>query len=599
MRIALVLVLGFALAAATYGWLEGVGRRGWLPAICRGIAWSCLGLLLVNASCPSRRPALQPLVLLDGSLSMAGVGGRWDEARDTARALGEVVLVGVAPRAGDTLPSGGRSDLRGALEGAAAGGRAIVVVTDGEVTDAADLPADLLGRATVRVFPRAPVPDVSISSVSGAGRLLAGDSLRLEADLSSTAMPAGTAVEVRLRAGGRSLATGTAQIGSTGRARIQLVASTRGLAAGDQMVEITVASAEDREPRNDLRLHRVQLSATPGLVLLASPADWDARALYRALADVTEVPVHGYAQVAGRWLAMDDLRPVAEADVARSARGADLVVLKGDPGPAVEPRRSRGLIMWSSGERGESVLGGDWYVTPGGPSPLAPALLGLPVDSFPPLRNLTPLETDPAAWVALVAQEGRRGPQRPVIVGTQEADGRRRIVVAADGLWRWAFGGGAGEQAYRGLVDASVSWLLSGRDSTGGSIRPARPVVANGRPLTFLWSGVGSAPPQAIVLDGPDGTRRDTLAFDGMGRADLWLSPGTYRWRTADGAGGLVAVETYSEEWMARPVTLRAQEGRSPAEVGRTSAREWLWLFGLCLSGLAGEWLARRRLGLR
>jgi hypothetical protein len=28
-------------------------------------------------------------------------------------------------------------------------------------------------------------------------------------------------------------------------------------------------------------------------------------------------------------------------------------------------------------------------------------------------------------------------------------------------------------------------------------------------------------------------------------------------------------------------------------------ARDWLWLFGLCIAALAGEWLARRRLGLR
>jgi hypothetical protein len=32
---------------------------------------------------------------------------------------------------------------------------------------------------------------------------------------------------------------------------------------------------------------------------------------------------------------------------------------------------------------------------------------------------------------------------------------------------------------------------------------------------------------------------------------------------------------------------------------GRTSARDWLWLFALCVLGLSGEWLSRRRLGLR
>jgi len=29
------------------------------------------------------------------------------------------------------------------------------------------------------------------------------------------------------------------------------------------------------------------------------------------------------------------------------------------------------------------------------------------------------------------------------------------------------------------------------------------------------------------------------------------------------------------------------------------TARDWLWLFGLCILAFSGEWLARRRLGLR
>jgi hypothetical protein len=32
---------------------------------------------------------------------------------------------------------------------------------------------------------------------------------------------------------------------------------------------------------------------------------------------------------------------------------------------------------------------------------------------------------------------------------------------------------------------------------------------------------------------------------------------------------------------------------------GRTVARDWLWLFGLCVLAFAAEWFARRRLGLR
>ena len=44
---------------------------------CRAIAWSALGLLLVNVSCPVAGTPLRPLVLLDASLSMGAAGARW------------------------------------------------------------------------------------------------------------------------------------------------------------------------------------------------------------------------------------------------------------------------------------------------------------------------------------------------------------------------------------------------------------------------------------------------------------------------------------------------------------------------------------------
>jgi hypothetical protein len=79
----------------------------------------------------------------------------------------------------------------------------------------------------------------------------------------------------------------------------------------------------------------------------------------------------------------------------------------------------------------------------------------------------------------------------------------------------------------------------------------------------------------------------------------VWLLPGEYRYRLSGGGGGTVAVEEYSEELLPRPITLRDHEARARTPAGRRAARDWLWLFGLCVLGLAGEWMARRRLGLR
>src|SRR4051794_39170821 len=90
MRIALVLALALGLAAFTYLRLEPTGARGWVPLACRALAWSALGLLLLNVSCPVAVAPGRPLVLLDASLSMGGPGGKWVEARDSALRWGDV-----------------------------------------------------------------------------------------------------------------------------------------------------------------------------------------------------------------------------------------------------------------------------------------------------------------------------------------------------------------------------------------------------------------------------------------------------------------------------------------------------------------------------
>jgi hypothetical protein len=46
-------------------------------------------------------------------------------------------------------------------------------------------------------------------------------------------------------------------------------------------------------------------------------------------------------------------------------------------------------------------------------------------------------------------------------------------------------------------------------------------------------------------------------------------------------------------------VTLTARTARTARPQDRSSARDWLWLFGLAITALSVEWLARRRLGLR
>ena len=100
----LVVLLAAALAAITYLRVERLGRRAWVPLVSRAVAWSAIGLLLLNVSCPVAGRALRPLVLLDGSLSMDAPGGRWREAREAAVRAGQVRTFGDASAGEDSIP---------------------------------------------------------------------------------------------------------------------------------------------------------------------------------------------------------------------------------------------------------------------------------------------------------------------------------------------------------------------------------------------------------------------------------------------------------------------------------------------------------------
>lgn len=526
---------------------------------------------------------------------MIAAGGRWSEARDSARAWGEVRLFGDGPPGTDSLPAFGRSALGPALRAAAASDRRVIVVSDGEVDDINDLPAEALARVEVRSFPRAAVANVAIGRLAGPDRATAGDTIQLDAEVRATSAVRDS-IRVEVRHAGRVLARRSVRLGADGSTTVAFRLTTAGLSGA---VPLTVAlTTTDAEPRDDARLWLLTVTPTPGVVLIASPTDWDARFLFRAVRDVAQLPVRGYEQLeAGRWRSMMSLAPVSDAEVTQAARQADLLILKG-AATLARGSRARGIWRWPSGEGAETVIPGEWYASAPTASPVAGAFIGAPVDSFPPLLQATPIEPLPESWIGVTVQLARRGADRPVHVG-QALGSRREVMTAADGFWRWSFRGGASNQAYRGLVATTISWLLSGADSTAGRARPVRPVVANGRPVLFEWSGAGSPMPVGVTLQSDSATRTDTLRFDGDGHALLWLPPGQYRYALEGGGAGFVAVDTWSEEWTPRPVVLQPRESPVVASAGQTNSRQWLWLFGLAVAGLAVEWVMRRRMGLR
>ena len=407
-------------------------------------------------------------------------------------------------------------------------------MTDGEIEDAGDLPPELLRRASVRLFSRVARSDIALASLSGPARVTAGDSIVLELDIQRARRGASGQPPGRSPGGQRHASrhggcacrpVGPPGFGSPYPPPRSVPARTR---CGWRSPTRTTASRGPTRGSTSSPWRR-----TPGVVLLAAPGDWDSRFLYRTLRDVAQLPVRGFVRLDGeRWRSMEDLSPMSLERVRQASRGADLLILKGDPGSVAQGSAARGIWCWPAGERGAAPIPGDWYLSAPDVSPVAGAFLGMPVDSFPPATQLVPLQPGPADWVGLTAQLGRRGAARPAVIGRQA--GRARVVtVGADGLWRWAFRGGSSEQSYRTWVATTASWLLTGVDTVRGVAAPVRPVVQNGRPLVFEWTGSGPPVATPVVWSGAGAreTRTDTLRFDGAGRAPVRLAPGEYRYR--------------------------------------------------------------------
>jgi len=587
-----------AVAGAAYLYFEGLGARGrWLAAL-RGGTGSLLVLLILDLTCARSGDAGRPIVLLDGSLSMQAVGGAGAAASDSARAWGEVRHFGADPTGPDSAPGFGRSPLAPRLIAAAALERPVVIVTDGAIDDLDAVPKDLLDRASVRILPRATIADLAVLRVLAADRVTLGDTLRLDVTLGRYGTVGDSAV-VEAVVGERVLATRRLRLGPTG-GHLVLPVESRGLGAGDHLIDVRVRGRGDQEPGDDRRSVLVRVANLPGAVILAGPPDWDARQLHATLRDVAALPVKGYARLGtAGWRSMEDQRRVPPEEVARTARGADLLVLKGEVGDAARGARPRGLWRWPSGEGGETELAGDWYAVPShGSSPLAAAWSGVAHEALPPLSPVTPIEPEPGEWVGLNAQLGRRGVERPVIVGRDSA-GIRTVLFAADGFWRWAFRPGGSEEGYRQVMAGVTNWLLAAADTGAGAVRPIRRVVPLGIPIQFEWTGAGAALPRVIVFTGAEAARTDTLQFDGAGRAEVRLAPGRYAYQVQGGGRGVVAVERWSEEFVPRDARLLPHEAPPGAATTRSALRDRNWLYALIVLLLSVEWWLRRRMGLR
>jgi len=572
----------------------------------RIVAVLALLLLLWNPASSRLLPAGdQPLVLLDASLSMSGPSWRaaLDSARRYAGTRAVVWRFGTGVAAFDTTPpTAGASHLGPALEAAAGRAGEVVVVTDGNVDDLAGIPTDLLRRPRVILEPRAAFFDAYVAAVEGPRHVTRTDTIRLRVSYGTAGKRDGgrgtgkgtltTSVE------GRRLATQSVTLPDSGVLTTEITLPASHVPRpGWQVLEVRLDASGDAEPRDNSRLFAVDVSLEPAAVLFASPPDWEPRFLARTLSDVARVPVKVFVETEpGRWRDGATLVPVATADLVRAAAGARLVIATGDPerARAFTTASRNALLLWPTNGRP-----GDWYVERPLVSPFTAPLAGVLWDSLPPATAVgVEVRDSTQATVALTAQLARRGPARPILT-LEQRGGQRIATVTAAGLWRWAFRGGAAEEAYRSVVAAMADWLLGER---GGGTRervvPESFEVPNGLPT--VWRATfDSTRALGVTLRSKDTTRTDTLRFDPAGRAELSLPPGVYRYALIGGPEqGVVVVETFSDEWLPRAPALSAQPGEATERSSAVGLRDRWWLFVIALAALATEWALRRRQGL-
>ena len=630
-----------------YARREPGDRRRFLPAALRALSLALALLLVFDPFVPGIAAGGRgaTLVLLDDSRSMRlpdENGTRWHAALAAVARTGadRVTLLSGGVVDADELagrePTGADSRLLPALRAAIeSGARRVVLISDGGLTDTEEA-ARVVARAgaslRVETVGARPVANAALAAVDAPRSGAAGDTLAVRVDVAALGMEADS-LRVTLEAGGAVLAEAGVMAPGDGRMASADVRMALPAGGADRRLVVTARVARaggggaDDFGADDARPFVIDVQARPrGVVLLSLRSDWEPRFLVPVLERSSGLPVRGYLRTtAGVYLTIGTgssaARRVSEADVRADLERAAVVVLHGVGGAApawVRSRLAHPRLLLLLAPDGESQTlpqpfaallartePGDWYVAEQAPaSPVAPLMAQLSVAELPPLTSLRGAILQPGMWAPLGAQRDRRGSARPIAIAGTTAD-RRWVVATGTGYWRWSLRGGESRRAYGLFWSALAGWLTEDLGTDGGEpIRPEPRVVELGSPIAWVVGGtadslrvriVGAPAPDTVVAVGEDRVAR-------TGR----LEPGTYPFAAQAGElreSGELVVAGYSPE-MVRPKRDVSSLSSDAATVGadagtrrRLHASAWPWL--LLVGLLCGEWIARRRLGLR
>jgi hypothetical protein len=573
-------------------------------------------------------------VLLDASLSMAAEldgSSPWREAQARAAELVDEGwgLVTFGDNTGaleelDYAPDQVRTSLAPTLERAAeAGVAAVRVLSDLRFEDGVAV------RAALEALPL----KVDFEAF-GEGLVNAGISLlhvdaaaRPEGVVTAIAEVHGTGVDsatLEVRADGEVVVSQLVDLPDPGlRRRIEIEIPVPG-AAGRVRYSARVTTASDAFASDDEAIAYATVGHEEGaLVLVSLRPDWEPRFLLSVLEDVTGLPGVGYLLVEpGRFVsigpAVDRAGPVDSATVGRAVRDAALLVVHGIHGDVdawsrrLLERTSSAILLAGdregaglAGVRTASPLTGEWYASGDiPPSPLVGELSGARLLGLPPLTDVLV----PADGITVVSPLNLqlRGIGAPAAaLHLDRNGGGRRALGLASGFWRWAMREGAGRDAYRRLWSGVAGWVLADDSMVPPEPRPAQWVFDRGDPV--VWSLQGDSAGVRINVQRGDSVVADTLFRGGTSQSLGAMAPGLYSYRASSETGEVLAVGRFdvaatSSEMIPTPTLpepISAGVATFAEERGGRPLRTSPWPYLLLIMLLCGEWVARRRTGLR
>ncbi len=631
---------GVLIAGWTYGRLEEPVRGRVGPGVLRGASLFLIlaGWFLPTLPIGGLRPEVTHALIVDRSLSMSlpvfpGGGSRADSVAVLAGALAGHLTIGFGDSARVELSGESRvtadvgSRLVPALELArAAGADSVSLLTDGELDDR-ESARDAVRRLGLAVHELRVSDDarrLMIQTVDAPASAEAGDSIRLVIQIGAVGSVAGldtVSLTVGTPDGTRTIVDfRPPDPGRTIRVPAVVLAP---LSSGrsDAWQAFDIELAPEADPIGPIVHHRIWVEVVPtaaGAVIVSVDPDWEPHYLLPVLDRAVAGGARAWLRLGeNRWVRSGTDRMLRGDDdrVRRDAARARLLVIQGPPVvlpswlvPIAErhPRvlflaRGSGPVPGSSIRIGP-LQTGEWYVTRSPPaSPIAGFLQATDYPALPPATGLYALAG--FEWSPLEMRRNRAGAPLPPI-GAQRIGTRRRVVVAVEGMWRWASRAGSSRQAYRAVFAGLASWLLESpvrspvilEDTRLRAGELVRWRVATGvRDLTLIlrdstgavaWSDTVSSPDTLVV--GPEAPA-GSLRYEARG------SVAGEPFRT----GRPFEVEGAELELRARRVGPLLHGAAAVAGAQPPGGDRPIWPFALAALLLCAEWFWRRRIGLR